>query len=86
MELTKAVVDCMRTLRRQLRDELAIDIRLSQDDAITAMLAACQQSSQEDTRRLGEQLSELSGVRLKRVLSEEELIAQYTRYTGPLRG
>lgn len=86
MELTKAMVDCMSTLRRRLRAELAIDIRLSQEDAIPAMLAACEQSSQAETRRLGEQLSQLTGVRLKRVRSEEELLAQYTRYSGPLRG
>ena len=39
MELTKAIVDCMQTLRRRLRDELDINIRLSQSDAINAMLA-----------------------------------------------
>ncbi|OYT96547.1 MAG: hypothetical protein CFE49_06740 [Pseudomonas sp. PGPPP3] len=87
MELTKAIVDCMQTLRRRLRDELDINIRLSQSDAINAMLLACLQSSQEETRELGSHLSELSGIHLPAPqLSEEQLIAKYTRYAGPLRG
>ncbi|BAN50407.1 hypothetical protein [Metapseudomonas resinovorans] len=87
MELTKAVLDCMQTLRRQLRDEQAVDIRLSQPDAILSMLNACAESRQGATRELGERLSELTGVRLKApVLSEEELIRKYTQYAGPLRG
>ncbi|WP_313519548.1 hypothetical protein [Pseudomonas sp.] len=87
MELTKTMVDCMQKLRRRLRDELAVDIRLSQTDAIMAMLLACQESANEDTRAMGEHLSELTGVRLKAPeLTEEQLIEKYTRYAGPLRG
>lgn len=88
MELNKAVLDCMQALRRRLRDELAVDIRLSQADAIPAMLSACVESCQDETRSLGERLTELSGIRLKPpVLSEEQLIAKYTtRYAGSLRG
>ncbi|SFU01187.1 hypothetical protein [Pseudomonas marincola] len=36
MELNKAVIDCMQSLRRRLRAELAVDIRLSQPDAGSA--------------------------------------------------
>jgi hypothetical protein len=95
MEFSKAIVDCMQTVRRRLRDESAVNIRLSQPDAIPAMLLACSESESEETRALGRQLSELSGVRPKpveepvipaRPLTEEELIAKYTRYAGPLRG
>ncbi|MBU1330919.1 MAG: hypothetical protein KJ884_09270 [Gammaproteobacteria bacterium] len=60
MELNKAVLDCMKTLRRQLRDEQALDIRLSQPDAITSMLSACLSSSNEETRQLGMRLAQLS--------------------------
>ena len=87
VELTKAVLDCMQTLRRQLRDEQAVDIRLSQPDAILSMLSACAGSQREATRELGEHLSSLTGVHLKPpVLSEEELVRKYTQYAGPLRG
>ncbi|MBX9755701.1 MAG: hypothetical protein K2X80_13185 [Pseudomonadaceae bacterium] len=87
MELTKAILDCMQTLRRRLRDELGVSIRLSQPDAINAMLLACLESADESTRELGSSLSELSGVHLPPPpLSEEQLIAKYTRYSGPLRG
>ncbi|MDH4584697.1 hypothetical protein E8F20_22815 [Pseudomonas sp. BN415] len=87
MELTKAVLDCMQTLRRQLREEQAVDIRLSQPDAILSMLNACADSQRATTRELGEHLSSLTGVRLKpAILSEEELIRKYTQYAGPLRG
>ncbi|MCY1282318.1 hypothetical protein D9M68_484360 [compost metagenome] len=90
MELTKAVLDCMQTLRRRLRDEQGVDIRLSQPGAIVSMLGACAESLIDDTRAMGERLSELSGIHLAPqpapVLSEAELIEKYTRYAGPLRG
>ncbi|AOE87253.1 hypothetical protein [Pseudomonas sp. TCU-HL1] len=87
MELTKAVLDCMQALRRQLREEQAVDIRLSQPDAVLSMLNACAESQHDATRELGEHLSSLTGVRQKPpVLSEEELIRKYTQYAGPLRG
>ena len=87
MELTKAVLDCMQTLRRRLREELEINIRLSQSDAINAMLLACLQSTQAQTHELAAQLSELSGVQLPPpALTEAQLIEKYTRYAGPLRG
>jgi hypothetical protein len=87
MELTKAILDCMQTLRRSLRDELGVNIRLSQPDSINAMLLACLESNVEATRELGSTLSELSNVHLPPPpLSEEQLIAKYSRYSGPLRG
>lgn len=60
MELHKALLDCMQAWRRRLRDELALDIRLSQSDAIVAMLDGCLQSSDAETRRLGQRLAELA--------------------------
>ncbi len=60
MELNKAVLDCMQALRRKLREELAVDIRLSQADAVSAMLSACLGSSNEETRQLGQRLAQLS--------------------------
>jgi hypothetical protein len=60
MELNKAVLDCMQALRRKLRAEQAVDIRLSQTDAISAMLSACLNSSSEETRELGQRLAQLS--------------------------
>lgn len=47
MELNKAVLDCMQSLRRRLREELSVDIRLSQPDAVEAMLLACLRSSDQ---------------------------------------
>ncbi|MES2821320.1 MAG: hypothetical protein V4812_20290 [Pseudomonadota bacterium] len=58
MELNKAVLDCMQTLRRRLRAELGVDIRLSQPDAIEAMLIACLSSHDADTRGLGQRLAQ----------------------------
>lgn len=60
MELNKALLDCMQTLRRRLRDELCVDIRLSQPDAVEAMLLACLRSSDQETRNLAIRLAELS--------------------------
>lgn len=87
MEYTKAIVDCMTELRRELRSELSVDIRMSQDNAVQSMLAACEQSSRQQTQDLALKLSQLSGILPKRApLTEAELIEQYTRYQGPLRG
>lgn len=74
MELNKAVLDCMQALRRRLRDELAVDIRLSQTDAIPAMLAACLRSSDPETRSLGQRLAEFS--------DSKEAPATKQRYPG----
>jgi len=60
MELNKAVLDCMQAVRRKLKQEMALDIRLSQQDAVSAMLSACLRSQSDEIRRLGAQLAELS--------------------------
>lgn len=60
MELNRDVLDCMKTLRRRLREEQAVDIRLSQPDVINAMLSACLISSDEETRRLGQRLAQFN--------------------------
>jgi hypothetical protein len=61
MELNKATLDCMQTLRRRLRKEQGVDIHLSQSDVIGALLAACALSDSLQTRQLGEELARLSG-------------------------
>ena len=60
MELNKAVLDCMQAVRRKLKQEMALDIRLSQQDAVSAMLSACLSSQSDEIRQLGAQLAELS--------------------------
>lgn len=60
MELNKAVLDCMQAVRRKLKQEMALDIRLSQQDAVSAMLSACLCSQSEEIRKLGAQLAALS--------------------------
>ncbi len=60
MELNKAIIDCMRQLRRRLRDEQRLDIHLDQPDAVAAMLAACLHSADDATQALGRQLASLT--------------------------
>jgi hypothetical protein len=60
MELNREVLDCMMSLRRRLREELAVDIRMSQPDAINSMLSACLTSTNEQTRQLGQLLAQYS--------------------------
>ncbi|MCP9338260.1 hypothetical protein [Stutzerimonas xanthomarina] len=60
MEFNKSVLDCMQQLRRRLRDEQQLNIRLSQPDAIQAMLTAYLCSGDEMTRDLGKQLATYS--------------------------
>lgn len=90
IEFNKAILDCMRELRRRLRDEQALDIHFQQDDAISRMVQACANSVREETRQLGERLSELSGVKLPRVVQEPSFLpvqgGSDQHYSGPLRG
>lgn len=58
MELNREILDCMKSLRRRLREELAVDIRMSQPGAINSMLSACLASTSEETRRLGQLLAQ----------------------------
>ncbi|MBD9499217.1 hypothetical protein IB260_12065 [Pseudomonas sp. PDM23] len=90
IELNKAILDCMRELRRRLREEQALEIQYQQSDAIERMLRACADSTREETRQLGERLSELSGVKLPRVVQEPSFLPMQgsgdQQYSGPLRG
>lgn len=95
MELTRDIIMCMQTIRRRLRAETGLDIRISQPDAVIQMLAACTASVSEESRYLGERLAQLSGIVAPPppappapVLSEAQLIEKYmqARYSGPLRG
>lgn len=64
MELNKSLLDCMRAVRRRLREEQALDIHFQQRDAVAAMQAACARSGDATTRELGQRLGRLSGVAL----------------------
>lgn len=89
IEFNKAILDCMRELRRRLREEQALDIQFQQTDAITLMLRACEASAQQSTRELGQRLSELSGVRVPPVMQEPSFLPTASSerlYSGPLRG
>lgn len=89
IEFNKAILDCMRELRRRLRDEQGLDIHFQQSDAIGRMLRACAGSDREDTRLLGQRLGELSGVTLPRVVQEPSFLPSQEgaqQYSGPLRG
>ncbi len=90
IEFNKAILDCMRELRRRLRDEQALEIQYQQSDAIEQMLRACADSARDETRRMGQRLSELSGVKLPRVVQEPSFLPMQgggdQQYSGPLRG
>lgn len=60
MELNKELLDCMQALRRRLRQELGVDVRLSQTDAISALLEGGLQSDDVQTRGLAQRLAQLS--------------------------
>lgn len=60
MELNKELLDCMQALRRRLRQELGVDVRLSQTDAISALLEGGLKSDDVQTRGLAQRLAQLS--------------------------
>lgn len=64
MELNKELIDCMSKLRRALRDELALDIRLSQADAMQALYNGSLQSQNDDTRQAGQRLAVLAEIQV----------------------
>ncbi|HBO2025065.1 TPA: hypothetical protein L4G35_002273 [Pseudomonas aeruginosa] len=87
MELNKSLLDCMRAVRRRLREEQALDIHFQQRDAVAAMQAACARSGDATTRELGLRLGRLSGVALPP--AEPSLLpaqAPSRQYASPLRG
>lgn len=84
MEFNKAVLDCMQHLRRRLREEQQLDIRLSQPDAVQAMLAACLCSSDETTRDLGKQLAVYSDM-LPAVVTKPSLTESRGRHEPSVR-
>ncbi|SDI67475.1 hypothetical protein SAMN05216272_11556 [Pseudomonas panipatensis] len=89
IEFNKAILDCMRELRRRLREEQALDIHFQQPDAIAKMLRACAASFDEQTRSMGLRLSQLSGVNPPRVVQEPSFMPDPSgqrHYSGPLRG
>ena len=99
MELNREIIACMQIIRRRLRAETGLDIRISSPDAIEQMIKTCARSKSMESRRQGERLMALTHT-VKPVEgpvvetdvlpmpSEEELIEKYikARYTGPLRG
>lgn len=62
MEMTRDMIMCMQTIRRRLRAETGLDIRISQPDAVPRMLEVCAASVSNESRRLGERLGELTGM------------------------
>lgn len=62
VELTKEVLDCMKALRRRLRQELDLEIHLNQPDVITCLFQGSQQCIDAETRRLGQRLAELTNL------------------------
>ncbi len=84
MEINKALVDCMQTLRRRLRSEMGVDIRLSQPDAIAAMLAACLRTQDDTTRQLGQRLAELGGLQPAKVQPAKTASPEPAEQTTPL--
>ena len=85
MELNKEILDCMKTLRRRLREEQAVDIRLSQPDAIGAMLDGSLKSDDEETRRLGQRLAVLSDQPLRIAMRTPTLEQPTTQTNGSVR-
>lgn len=97
MELNREIIACMQIIRRRLRAETGLDIRISRPDAIAQMISACAASVSAESRRQGERLRSLTNEpepvievepEPQMLLSEQELIDKYikARYSGPLRG
>lgn len=98
MEYSKAYFDCLTALRRRLRQEQSLTIRLDEADAIPRMLVASLSSTDAETRELGKRLAALGDMQLPAQLPQaepatqesgfvsSEFLASANRYVGPLRG
>ncbi len=98
MEYSKAFFDCLTALRRRLRQEQGLTLRLDEVDAIPRMLAASLGAEDAETRELGKRLAALGGLPLpaerpqpRPALQDsgfvsQEFLAAANRYAGPLRG
>ncbi|MFT6431798.1 MAG: hypothetical protein ACJATR_002927, partial [Halopseudomonas sp.] len=56
-QFNRSTLECMTILRRRLKQELGITVRLSQEGAATEMIRLSATSTQEDLRELGQRLS-----------------------------
>lgn len=56
-QFNRSTLECMTILRRRLKQDLAITIRLSESGAADAMIRLSATSQQEDIRELGQRLS-----------------------------
>ncbi|TWI52999.1 hypothetical protein IQ22_02835 [Pseudomonas duriflava] len=90
MEVSRALVECMLTVRRHLRDEGLGNFTLQSKESIHNMIVACALSQDDKTRALGIRLQVLSGlpepVTEPSFKASAEFLVDHQKYTGPLRG
>lgn len=55
-QFNRSTLECMTLLRRRLKQELGITVRLSEEGATAKMIRLSATSSQEDLRELGQRL------------------------------
>ncbi len=56
-QFNRSTLECMTILRRRLKQELGVTVRLSEDGAAAEMIRLSATSTQEDLRELGQRLS-----------------------------
>lgn len=61
-QFNRSTLECMTVLRRRLKQELGVTVRLSAEDAASEMIRLSATSAQNDIRELGQRLSSLIAV------------------------
>lgn len=58
-QFNRSTLECMTILRRRLKQELGVTVRLSEEGAAQAMIRLSTSSQQNDIRELGQSLSDM---------------------------
>lgn len=83
--LSKEMIDLLQQLRKRLRSEFGVDLKLSQDDIVPRILELVENSKDQKTLLLFADLEDMMGVSLREKTSEPEAPAKATSDSAPKR-
>lgn len=72
--LSKEMIDLLQQLRKRLRSEFNVDLKLSQSDIIDALLVLVEKSRDQRTQLLFADLEDMMGLELRQVKNPQEPI------------
>jgi hypothetical protein len=72
--LSKEMIDLLQQLRKRLRSEFNVDIKLSQSDIIEVLLVLVEKSRDQRTQLLFADIEDMMGLELRQIKTPKETI------------